>query len=90
MLGKSNQFIFGKNNYLKENHQGGVKGRGTTNANLNIKTKIDQILDKKMIAAVIGLDQSSCFEIIDHSILLKKMKHIGFTTQTCNLIKKIH
>ena len=41
-----------------------------------------------MVAAIVGLDQSSCFEIIDHNILLMKMKHIGFNVQTCKLIKQ--
>ena len=77
-----------KNNYLKENHQGGIKGRGTVTATININTKINKIVDNKNIAAVIGLDQSSCFEIINHNILLEKMKHIGFNLQTCNLLKQ--
>ena len=56
-------------------------------ATLNINSKI-KIIDNKNIAAVIALDQSSCFEIIDHNILLNKMKHIGFNSQTCELIKQ--
>ena len=74
--------------YLKDNHQGGIKGRGTVTATLNLNSKINSIINKKKIAAIIGLDQSSCFEIIDHSILLKKMAHIGFNTQTCKLINE--
>ena len=65
-------------NYLTENHQGGIKDRQTTQATINIQTKINKIIDKKDIAVVIALDQSACFEIISHNILLKKMKWIGF------------
>ena len=75
------------NLYLKDNHQGGVRGRGTVTATLNLNSKINKVIGEKKIAAVIGLDQSSCFEIIDHSILLKKLNHIGFTNQTVKLIE---
>ena len=74
-------------NYLTQNHQGGIKNRGTTQATLNIQTKINKIIDNKGIAVVIALDQSACFEIIQHSILLKKMKWIGFDESTCKLIE---
>ena len=76
------------NNFLTENHQGGIKSRGTVTATININSKINSIRDNKKIAAVIGLDQSSCFEIINHELLLLKMKHIGFSTQTVNLINQ--
>ena len=75
------------NFYLKDNHQGGVKGRGTVTSTLNLNSKINKIINNKKIAAVIGLDQSSCFDIIDHSILLEKLDYIGFNPQTCSLIK---
>ena len=60
------------NNYLPDNHQGGIKGQGTATSTINIQAKINQIINSNKIAAVIGLDQSGCYQIIAHSILLKK------------------
>ena len=75
-----------ENNFLTNNHQGGIKGRSTVTATLNINSKINKIVNDNKIAAVVGLDQSGCFEIIDHMTLMKKLKHIGFNQQTCSLI----
>ena len=72
--------------YVSNNHQGGMSNRGTAIATLNINMKINQILERKNLAAVIAMDQSACFEIIDHGILLEKMEHIGFNPQTIRYI----
>ena len=64
--------------YFKDNHQGGIKGRGTVTATLNINSKINKIINNKKLAAIVGLDQSVCFEIIDHKLLQQKLEHIGF------------
>ena len=58
-------------NLFSQQHQGGIPKRGTTLATLNISMKINDILENKQIAAVTCLDQSACFDIIDHEILLK-------------------
>ena len=49
--------------------------------------KINDILENKQTAAVICLDQSSFFDIIDHNILISKLIHIGFDSNTISTIK---
>ena len=73
-------------NLLNQNHQGGIKNRGTTKAIINIDMKINQILEKGKTAAVIALDQSACYDIISHKILQNKLKHIGFDQQSLKLL----
>ena len=49
--------------------------------------KVNDIIEKKQFAAVTCLDQSACFDIIDHKILIAKLSHIGFDINSINLIK---
>ena len=70
------------------NHQGGLAKRGTQSATVIINMKRNKIIEKKKVAAIVTLDQSSCYDIISHSILVKKMKHIGFDNNTIELIEE--
>ena len=67
-----------ENNLLTQQHQGGIKNRGTTLATLNISMKINDIIEGKHMAAIICLDQSACFDIINHEILIKKTQTYWF------------
>ena len=49
--------------------------------------KRSKIIEAKKIAAIVALDQSSCYDIISHKILIEKMKHIGFDDKTIEMIK---
>ena len=74
------------NDYLIQNHQRGLKRRGTTNALVNIEIKLHQIIENGNVAAVTTLDQSSCYDIICHLILKNKLDHIGFNNESINLL----
>ena len=75
-------------NLIANNHQGGLKKRGTQNATLVINIKRNKIIESNKFAAIITLDQSACYDIISHEILIKKMKHIGFNDNTIELLKE--
>ena len=45
------------------------------------------IIDKGKITAVVAIDQSACFDIIPHDILIKKLRHIGFGKATIDIIE---
>ena len=76
-----------KNQMINNNHQGGIKGRSTTITALKLHQKLIEILDKKKVGALIALDQSACFDVIKHDILIKKMKHIGFDENTIQILR---
>ena len=62
-----NKYLESKN-YIKNNHQGGVKGRSTITATLNINSKINEKTYKDKMAVIVTLDQLACFEVINHDI----------------------
>ena len=70
------------NELIHEAHHGGLKGKSTTTA---ITTLIDtwtNLVEEGHELAIIALDQSSAYDLIDHAILLNKMKIIGFQEET--------
>ena len=73
-------------NLLTQQHQGGISKRGTQLATLNLSMKINQIIESRQMAAVVALDNSAFFDIINHETLMLKLKHIGFNVNAINLI----
>ena len=66
------------NNLIHEAHHGGLKGKSTTTA---IATLIDtwtNLVETGQELAILALDQSSAYDLIDHRILLSKLQILGF------------
>ena len=74
-------------NMFVNNHQGGIKLRGTNLANIGINTKINFLLDKKRTVALVSLDQTKCYDIIPHNILLLKLQHLGLDMNAITIMK---
>ena len=66
-----------KNNSLFENQYGFRPGRSCEHALLNAHNTILQSLGKNQMALLLLLDYSKAFDVLDHSILLKKLEHYG-------------
>ena len=66
-----------KNNSLFENQYGFRPGRSCEHALLNAQNSILQSLGKNQVALLLLIDYSKAFDVIDHSILLKKLEHYG-------------
>ena len=66
-----------KNNSLFENQYGFRPGRSCEHALLNAQNTILQSLGKNQMALLLLLDYSKAFDVLDHSILLKKLEHYG-------------
>ena len=65
------------NNSLFENQYGFRPGMSCEHAILNAQNTILHALNKKQIAVLLLLDYSKAFDVIEHSILLKKLEHYG-------------
>ena len=60
------------NNTVSQSFQGGFKYRSTTHAVLDIQNQLINILKKDKVGALIVLDQSAAYDLVDHKILTKK------------------
>jgi hypothetical protein len=70
------------------NHQFGFrKGLSTALATVSITNNLQNSLDKKQIAVLFSLDLSKAFDMINHSLLLKKPYLYGYRGPVFELIK---
>ena len=75
------------NEIINENHHGGLKNHSTITALAQIQQNLYQNWENSLIGVTMTTDLSSAYDTIDHSILLKKLNHYGFTDKSNNLIK---
>ena len=66
-----------QNNLLPGNHHGSRAGHSTTTALLDIYEKLVDNHEKGLATAVLSLDQSAAYEIIDHQLLQLKIQLLG-------------
>ena len=76
-----------ENNLILYQHNGGIKGRSTATANINILGQMADILSNREVGALTQLDLSKAFEIVKHEILLEKLKWIGLSENAINQLK---
>ena len=74
------------NNLIHHNHHGGINGRSTQTLVLELYDILLEAIEKGEDMAVIAIDQSKSFEIVDHPILIKKLQVIGFDKSAIDLI----
>ena len=73
--------------YLEEekrltNHQSGNKKlHSTESLNILISDNVLESMDRKQITALVLLDLSNAFDSIDHSLLLTKLRLLGFSNR---------
>lgn len=66
-----------QNNILYASQYGFRAGHGCEHALLEAQTKLLQSMEKKQVTALLLLDFSKAFDMVDHSILLSKLEHYG-------------
>ena len=76
-----------ENKILSTLHMGGVSGNSPINALEVIHDKLLKSRVENTPSILIGLYHTSAFTMINHSILIKKFKHIGFSNKTLDFMK---
>ena len=71
-----NHFI--KNDLLHGNHHGSVPNHSTATALIQIYDLALRAADDKKMSALLLLDQTAAYDLLDHNILLKKLKQYAF------------
>ena len=57
------------NKIISQKHQGGLKRRSITIATLDLYQKLFNLNEKNITGALIAMDESAAFDIVDHTIL---------------------
>ena len=75
------------NDVIHKSHHGAVKGRLTQTLVTEIHDWLLENKTREQEAALLILDQSKAYKIIDHEILLQKMDILGFKNQAVKIMK---
>ena len=73
---------FVSNHLFHKNHHGGLANHSTTTALVQVYDMILEAAEKKRLTAALLLDQSCAYDLLDHSILLRKLSRYGFHEDT--------
>lgn len=69
------------------NQHGFKKGHSTTSLALKLQNKLANALDEKKLAITLSLDLSAAFDMVNHDMLLHRLKVYGFPKSIQDLIK---
>ena len=76
-----------ENNLVNHSHHGGMKGKSTQSILIEVHDNLVEALENGEDTALVIIDQSKAFEIIDHEILLAKLIIIGFSNQAIKIMR---
>ena len=75
------------NDLFHGNHHGGLPHHSTTTALVQLQDMFLQAAKSKKLTGALLLDQSAAYDLLDHSILLKKLKVYNFDQNSINWFK---
>ena len=78
-----------RNNLLYENHNGSIPGRSTAKTIVSLQHKILSNKDKGNTVALVALDQSAYYDVVNHGILKNKMEHIGIRGKSLKVMSSL-
>ena len=76
-----------KNQYFHPNHHGFRAHHSTATAMIQMYDSWVQAVDKGELVGVCMLDMSAAFDVVDHDILIEKLKLYGFDWEALSWIK---
>ena len=76
-----------QNDLIHESHHGAIKGKSTVTAIATVIDNWAQKIEDNIEIAAIAMDQSAAYNIIDHRILVRKLKILGFQPDTIEWFK---
>ena len=79
----------GKNKLLYKFQLGFQKNYSTNTFLGHLTVEISTGLEKDLLTGMILIDSQKAFDTIDHQILLKEMKYLGFPKNTVTCFKAI-
>ena len=74
------------NGLISQSHQGGISGHNSTLILVEMHEYISEILSKNKYGALVTLDTSAAYDIVNHDILKKKLKNIVVKFSSVDLI----
>jgi hypothetical protein len=74
---KQLQTYMENNNLINKEHHGGRKDHSTTTAVLQLENIFTEELDQNNLVGLILIDLSAAYDMVDHFLLIKKLKHLG-------------
>ena len=77
------------NKLIPESMQGSVKNRSTALLTSDLLHQLKISVKNFQAVAVVCLDQSAFYDVIDHGLLVNKLKHIKFSQQSINVIQNL-
>ena len=75
------------NKLISHHHHSSVKGRSTQTLVTELHDSLVENFNTGEDTALIVLDQSKAYNVVDHYILLQKLKMIGFTNQALKIME---
>ena len=76
--------FFSHNGTIYEHQYGFRKQHSCEHALLEAQYTLTKALDKKQISALLLIDFSKAFDMVDHSTLIQKLEHYGIRGHTLN------
>ena len=76
-----------KNNLINHTHHGSIPGKGTQTLIHELYDQVLEALENGGTTAIVQTDQSKAFDVVDHEILTRKMRHLGFNTKTMAILE---
>ena len=73
-------------NIIPDNHHGGRPGFSTITAKAQLEEITSDKVETKEIVATLTTDLTAAFDLIDHTILVEKLRIIGFDENACILM----
>ena len=75
-----------ENNLVSQSLQGGLKNRNSTTTVVSLYERICKLASTNKPAAIVTMDQSAAFDMVNHNILEKKLIQIGLKFESVKLI----